>query len=130
MKKIFIVIAVIYAISMLIYELIYIKQKKLDILANVGIDASKVDYYIKIHEQEAMAAIASYEDKKAAEFYAYIKKRTDTVKWAGAINNIGAVALNLIPYVGPILSVAAITAGKVAADNEMKNINKKAEEGF
>ena len=71
--------------------------------------------------------MATVADMKASDSYHKIKKETDTVKWVGAINSVGATALCLIPYVGPILGTAAKVGGAVYTKNEMKRINKEVE---
>ena len=130
MKKIFIIIAILYIIGIVIYELLYIKQKHLDVLSTIGIPEDRINAFITQYENEFNETMEQSNNAKKADFLKYIKKRTNTTKTLSIVNGLGAVALNLIPYVGPILSVAAATAGKVAADNEMKNIDKKVKEGY
>ena len=127
MKKIFIILAIVFVVGMFIYELIYIKQKKFKILESVGIDKSKIDYYTALYRKQYTETMATVADMKASDFCHRIKKETNTVKWVGVVNSVGATALCLIPYVGPILGAAAKAGGAIYTKSEMKRINKEVE---
>jgi hypothetical protein len=125
MRKTFIILSILVAIAVLVYELLYIKQKKFDILANVGIPANEIDPLIALYEQNAIDSLNQIQGLAVAKKLAGIKKRTNTAQSVSIGGGLAATGLAFVPVIGPVLSVAAAASSKLLADNQIKKLNNE-----
>lgn len=132
MKRVFILLMIIIIIGCIAYEIIYLKQRKFNVLSKLETDKASLDAELIQINAKGAEWQQNLQDVQTAQYAGKVSKQKKNLKTAQTLSTISkvtsvvATAISWVPVVGQIaIGVAAV--GQATTTANLNNQIKKSE---